>query len=214
MLACSPNLAEDLDTVYKLVYNISLTTSPSEINVSRMSAWYVTIMAAADIFCVHKSMQKAAQGKACKEIVLHGREALAQVWNDHVVTKQGAKIEEHLKFLRTFQWMLTVEQRSDVQKCVNSLVANAKAKCLGVVSIADGCVDEDAGSGAKSAGSSSSSVGSGAKAPVITIGDAASSSSKVPAPGASAGEKKKFIDKEAQKNALMSMFKKQKHSAK
>ena len=188
-LACSPTLTEDIDTVWKLVYNISQDTSPSEINVSRMSKWYAKIMSLAEIFCSHQTKEKIEGSKKVKDIVVYGRQALNLKWKDFE-SRDGKEKEMATKMLRTFQWMLTGEQKTAVQHTINEAIAKARAKCLLPASIEDNKSSEDDGTKGDGKIASASSSSSG----VVVVEKPAtysSSSVAVVAPAAvSATEKK------------------------
>lgn len=200
--ACSVTLADDIGTVHTLVSNISKGAQCATIDTARMGEWHAKVMSQAEVFCSHASVDSDGQ-----PIVLYGRKALAQKWAEYGA-KTGRDKQEVTKCLRTFQWMLTPDQKLEVQKVVNLTIQNERARFFTKTAIGD---DVKTASKGKPRGESSASSASGAAA-------APSQSSLMvlqalkqpaPAPAAAAGKKHKKDDKESQRDLLLSLLKKQ-----
>ena len=119
------------------------------------------------------------------------------------------------KFFRTFQWMLSPDQKTELQKCINAAIVHHRAQQFKVAgSIKDGDAPDES---AKMTDSSTIGTSSSSKTGSDGMHDAGETSMTTYAPPILAPmdgniSKKKMSDKDLQKDLLMSLLKKAKVS--
>jgi hypothetical protein len=213
LAACSVTLAQDIDVVHKLVYNLSEGASPSNVDSSQMSEWFAKIMARAENFCRHAVANVEPKTALDSQVVLYGKEALIAKF-DQFQKLTGLDKDKATKELKQFRWMLTAPQKALLQDAVNAAVIAARNRCLHKASIADITAAAQALVPFQAAATSGAASSSGSK--MLTMApdvlphvpfkpvhkDIAAVSSS------SSGGKQKLSDADLQRNSMLQMFKK------
>ena len=209
------DLFDDIQAVQSFVENLQKSVAPTEARIKRMNDWFKSVLLAAENLCVANFPGKATKGKPGPEIMICGREAFARKWQAFAAAPESSKAKL-TEDMRRFYWLLTPEQKAEVDLNVKKTVKLARANSLNTKAIMDACDGPAAKSAKKGdivpAGVATST--SSGSSDFWAGGAAAGASASAGASSATGSATKGIAAKMAQKAALVALLAKTKASSK